>query len=27
MPYGIAETTKGYGFYGAGSNAAITDCP
>jgi phosphoketolase len=22
MPYGIAETTKGYGFYGAGSNAA-----
>lgn len=22
MPYGIAETTKGYGFFGAGSNAA-----
>ncbi len=22
MPYGIAETVKGYGFYGAGSNAA-----
>jgi phosphoketolase len=22
MPYGIAETIKGYGFYGAGSNAA-----
>jgi phosphoketolase len=22
MPYAIAETTKGYGFYGAGSNAA-----
>ena len=22
MPYGIAETTKGFGFYGAGSNAA-----
>jgi len=22
IPYGIAETTKGYGFYGAGSNAA-----
>lgn len=22
VPYGIAETSKGYGFYGAGSNAA-----
>nr|WP_298143716.1 xylulose 5-phosphate 3-epimerase [uncultured Pseudomonas sp.] len=22
MPYGLAETVKGYGFYGAGSNAA-----
>lgn len=22
MPYGIAETTKGYGFYGAGTNPA-----
>lgn len=22
IPYGIAETTKGYGFYGAGENAA-----
>ncbi|MBW0147761.1 xylulose 5-phosphate 3-epimerase [Marinobacter arenosus] len=22
IPYGIAETTKGFGFYGAGSNAA-----
>ncbi len=22
IPYGIAETTKGYGFYGAGSNAS-----
>ncbi|MFX5610737.1 xylulose 5-phosphate 3-epimerase, partial [Acinetobacter baumannii] len=22
IPYGIAETVKGFGFYGAGSNAA-----
>ncbi|TBW33223.1 xylulose 5-phosphate 3-epimerase [Azotobacter chroococcum] len=31
IPYGIAETVKGFGFYGAGSNAAhnlpLPDCP